>query len=212
MLNTVGSDYPGVRTATVVVAIVVFVAVLGATSLAGQPTDCIGQSPLDNTPGSGPNTITGTSASDVFAGGGGNDTITGKGAKDYLCGNEDNDTIDGDGGGDEINGGKNIDDISGDDGSDYIHAGSEADNPVNGKADDDTVAGDQGADYLRGGTGDDDLYGGLHGSGGAEDTLIGDGGSDTAWLCPDQNASVSVDILSEGGVHVVPSGLRAEFC
>ena len=83
---------------------------------------------------------------------------------------------------------------------------------MNGAEDADIVAGDSGSDDLFGSSGNDDLYPGQGGAQG-DDEVTGGPGSDTAWLCPAAPpVSISGDIASEGGIHVVPTGQRAEFC
>ncbi len=104
-------------------------------------------------------TVSGSTGSDLMAGGDGNDTLSGLSGDDTLHGFQGDDTLVGGAGDDKVYGYEGSDSIGGGDGNDQLHGGEDSDS-VSGGAGDDLLYGNRGADLLSGGSGADTLYGG----------------------------------------------------
>ena len=139
--------------------------------------------------------LTGSTADEIFQTGSGNDTIVGAGGDDRVMSGDGDDTITSTGGDDQIKAGAGNDSISTGDGDDIIDAESGNDT-VNAGLGADLVKGGDGDDTLNGEAGDDQLLGGrgvdnLNGGSGA-DTLLGGAGNDIL------DGSTGGDILKGG--------------
>lgn len=134
---------------------------------------------LDNSLGSGMDTLDGGAGNDTLVGFASDDILLGGDGMDVLFGDDQNtntvtqgaDWLEGGAGDDQLVGGGGADALFGGDGTDLL-AGDFADNPTAGA--DDTLDGGAGNDQLFGGGGHDLLEGGL-----GDDLLIGDDGDDS---------------------------------
>ena len=134
---------------------------------------------LDNSLGSGMDTLDGGAGNDTLVGFASDDILLGGDGMDVLFGDDQNtntvtqgaDWLEGGTGDDQLVGGGGADALFGGDGTDLL-AGDFADNPTAGA--DDTLDGGAGDDQLFGGGGHDLLEGGL-----GDDLLIGDDGDDS---------------------------------
>jgi uncharacterized repeat protein (TIGR01451 family) len=120
----------------------------------------------------GPDTLTGTAATDVICGAGGDDTITNSGPGDILDGGAGNDTLTVVSDSATAFGGLGNDTLNGNAGDDALFGGL-GDDTLTGNGGADRLIGGDGRDRLRGGAGNDRLAGGT-----GNDLVLGQSGND----------------------------------